>query len=130
MNPVLAEVQRIGGNPADDVWWWFVNRGPHGSEFTWAQTKSSPPGYVGLLHLQEIVAREEQAAPGFTARSRAVALSALQSSLPELIRRGLQVLAVVGDGDDIASAKGLTASDDSAVVADAKACIFELKMRR
>ena len=127
MNPILTEVRRLGGDPAATAWQWFVTRGPHGSDFTWAQTKSSPPGYVGLTHLQEIVAREEAASPGFLAQARSVALAALRSSHPDLIRRGLQVLGVVGTGADLESVMPLAASQDPAVAADAKACIFQLK---
>ena len=104
MNPILTEVRRIGGDPADAAWQWFVTRGPHGSDFTWAQTKSSPLG-----------------------RARSVALAALRSPHPELVRRGLQVLGVVGTGVDLESVKPLAASQDPAVAADAKACIFQLK---
>ena len=62
MHAPLTEIRRIGGDPADDVWQWFVTRGPHGSEFTWGQTRSSPPGYVGLTHLEEIVAARRRPA--------------------------------------------------------------------
>jgi hypothetical protein len=127
MHALLTEIRRIGGDPADDVWQWFVTRGPHGSEFTWGQTRSSPPGYVGLTHLEDIVAREEKARPGFSTRARSVALAALGSSHPDLVRRGLQVLGVVGTGTDLESVKPLAGSQDPQVAADAKACIFQLK---
>ena len=127
MNRILTEVRRIGGDPADDVWYWFVTRGPHGPDFTWTQIKSSPPGYVGLTHLEEIVAREEEATPGFLNRAHSVALAALGSSDPDLVRRGLQVLGVVGTAADLESVKLLAASSDPAVAADAKACVFQLK---
>ena len=129
MNPLLAEVHLVGGDPADDVWWWLLNRGPHGPDFTWSQSKSSPPGYVGSVHLEEVVAREEQANPGFSVRARSVALAALGSAHPEHVRRGLQVLGVVGGHADLNAAKLLTDSPNSAVAGDARACVFQLTRR-
>jgi hypothetical protein len=89
--------------------------------------KVQPSGDVGLTHLQEIVAREEDANPGFLSRAHSVALVALRSSHSELVRRGLHVLGVVGTGADLESVKPLVASQDPEIAADAKACVFQLK---
>lgn len=52
----LNAILQIGGDPADELWIWLVKRGPHGTSFTWGQTRSEPAGYVGICHLEEIAA--------------------------------------------------------------------------
>ena len=97
MNRALAsEIRRLGGDPADEAWAWLATRGPHGPTFTWGQTRLNPAGYTGIEHLREIVDEMGASVPSFRPDVEAVVRAALRSQLPELLRRAIQVAAVVG----------------------------------
>jgi hypothetical protein len=130
MNPALrAEIVRLGGDPTDQTWEWLLFRGPHGSSFTWGQTRNEPPGYVGLEHLRQIVAEYSENNAEFGKRALIAARASLSSSFPDIVRRGIQVIAVIGDETDAPRIKSLTANENESIKADAKACSFELKQR-
>jgi hypothetical protein len=124
---LVLEVQRLGGDPTDMVWRWFLLNGPHGPSFTWGQTRKEPPGYVGIDHLRKSVAELEAQDPLFVSRAKEVALVALQSHSTNFVRRAIQVLAAVGSDSDLGTVLALTAHGDNAVVGDARACAFELE---
>lgn len=130
ISKVLADaIRAAGGDPTEPAWDWFALRGPHGDGFTWAQTRKQPAGYVGVEHLEQIVAERQEADPTFHSRIRDVAKMALTSTDVELVRRGIQVAAVVGTEDDLQRIVNLTDHESAAVVADAKAGAFYLKKR-
>ena len=130
MNLSIAnEVIRLGGDPTDENWIWLVTRGPHGPSFTWSQTRNQPPGYVGVVHLQEIVGELAASMPNFQERVLSAIGSALNSEVPELARRAIQVAAVVGGGRELQRVKDLASSQNAAVASDARACAFYLKGR-
>lgn len=82
--PFATEISRLGADPADELWWWFVTTGPHGSDrFTWAQTRWEAPGHVSIEHLQRIVAEQRGSIPNFDARIHAICSLALSSRSPE-----------------------------------------------
>jgi len=124
---VVKEITRLGGNPSDEVWQWLTMRGPHGSAFTWAQTRSSPPGYVGIEHLQRIVGELASSIPSFQERALLVAQAAMASQFPDLLIRGIQVVALLGGEPELSRVKELTTSQDQLVASNAKACVFYLK---
>jgi len=127
--PMADEIIRLGGDPTDEVWLWLVTRGPHGPSFTWGQTRNEPPGYAGVNHLQEIVGELGVSVPSFQERSLQAINTAMDSALPELARRAIQVAAVVGGASELQRVKQLASSPDQAVASDAKACAFYLKGR-
>ena len=130
MNQAVAnEILRLGGDPTDEIWLWLVSRGPHGSSFTWSQTRDSPPGYVGVTHLQEIAGELVASIPAFEQRARHIVSTAMQSELTELARRAIQVAAVVGGNAELQLVRQLADSQDPAVASDARACAFYLKGR-
>jgi hypothetical protein len=122
-----SEVERLGGDPSDLVWDWFLFRGPHGQSFSWGRTRKHPPGYIGLEHLKSIIAEYASTDAAFPAAAHAVAKIALLSDYPGIVRRAIQVIAVVGDESDVDKIESLTNSDNVLIKTDAKACIFELK---
>ena len=124
---IIDAVAKIGGELADPVWQWFLQNGPHGSGFRWAPTKQGPPGYSGLDHLRDIVAEKSANDPEFPERSYEIAIAAIGSGNLELIRRGIQILAVVGDRNDVDKIKSFTDHCVDVVANDAKACLYELK---
>jgi hypothetical protein len=126
---LYEEVVRLGGDPSDPVWLWFLKRGPHGPDFTWGQTRRQPPGYVGVEHLQEIVEENAKLDTSFTEKARCVVARALNSNETQILRRAIQVAAVLGSQDELEAVSRLTKSENEAVVADAKACAFYLKRR-
>ena len=127
MNQALAnEIIRLGGDPTDEIWLWLVTRGPHGPSFTWSQTRSEPAGYVGVAHLQDIVGELASSIPSFQERAVFAVNAAMQSELPELARRAIQVAAVIGGNRELQLVKDLASSQDSAVASDARACAFYL----
>lgn len=130
MNKTLAnEITRLGGDPTDEVWVWLATRGPHGSSFTWGQTRSTPAGYVGVSHLQDIVSELASSIPGFQERALLAVNAAMHSELPDLVRSAIQVSAVIGGRRELQLVKDLASSLDTAVASDARACIFYLKRR-
>jgi len=130
MNRAIAnEIVRLGGDPTDEIWTWLVTRGPHGSSFTWSQTRNEPPGYVGVDHLQDIVGELAVSIPAFQERALRVVNVAMNSELTELARRAIQVAAVVGGSNELQRVKQLASSQDMVVASDARACAFYLKGR-
>ena len=130
MSPAtITEIMRLGGNPADEVWLWLVTRGPHGPSFTWSQRRNEAPGYVAVEHLHDVTRELTSSIPDFRQRARQVVRLAMQSNLPDLARRAIQVAAVVGGSDELLQVKQLVASPDAAVASDAKACAFYLRGR-
>ncbi|MBL0379682.1 MAG: hypothetical protein JKP90_08435 [Desulfofustis sp. PB-SRB1] len=130
MNNLIAdEVRSLGGEPTDDVWLWLLERGPHGEDFSWSQRKNKPPGYVGVEHLQQIVQERNANDSSFSERAREAVTLALRADNPVILRRGIQVAAVVGGEPELVAVVGLAQSEIQKVAADAKASAFYLKRR-
>jgi hypothetical protein len=130
MNKTLtAEILSLGGDATDEVWRWFLLNGPHGLHFTWGQTKSEPVGYIGVEHLQHVVAEKEERDASFPDRARAVVRLALSSTDPNFVRRAIQVAAVVGSESELRRIIALTTHELEPVAADARASAFCLKKR-
>ena len=127
---MTQEIRKLGGDPTEEIWLWLLNTGPHGLSFTWSQTRQQPSGYIGLQHLQEIVQERSSSDASFLERARHAAGIAMASKLPELIRRGLQIAAVVGGDAELDRARQLSASAHQEVAGDAKACAFHLRHGR
>jgi hypothetical protein len=125
----LNAILQIGGDPADELWIWLVKRGPHGTSFTWGQTRNEPAGYVGICHLEEIAAEMKVSVPDFVTRARSMVRIAAISEVSELARRAIQVAAVVGGEEELQLIRRLTECDDQEISAEAKACFFYLKRR-
>lgn len=123
---IVNEIIRLGGDPTDEVWRWLATRGPHGNSFTWGQTRREPPGYVGVDHLRRIVEEFSQTIPDFSERACAVVRTALASEQPDLVRRAIQIAAVISCPSEMHMIRQLVVSPHGEVAADAKACIFYL----
>ncbi len=128
-NKLATEIHRLGGDVGDLVWQWFVRNGPHGPSFTWRQTRKEPPGYVGVEHLESIIADHEEHDPGFRDRVKSVVQKALSSYDMNLLRRAIQVAAVVGDQTELQRLSELTRHESEKVAADARASAFYLRRR-
>jgi len=126
---LTAEIRRLDGDPTDEVWRWFLRHGPHGNSFTWSQTRGEPPGYIGVEHLQEIVAERMQVDPSFLARAKHVAELALLSTDQNFLCRAIQVASVVGSETELKRLALFTSHEDSVVAAHARAGVFYLKRR-
>jgi len=126
---VATAIRAVGGDPTEPGWEWLALKGPHGASFTWAQTKSEPPGYVGVEHLERVVAEKYEADPDFRAKVSNLVSKALASTDIGLLRRAIQVAAVVGTHEELRRIQSLTEHENAAVVADAKAGAFYLKRR-
>jgi hypothetical protein len=111
------------------VWLWLVRNGPHGPDFTWNQTRKASPGYVGIEHLLNIVAEREQIDRNFRDRAKAVIQKALLSDDIDLLRRAIQVAAIVGDQAELRQISALTKHESEQVAADARASAFYLRNR-
>jgi hypothetical protein len=126
---VAAAIRAVGGDPTQRGWEWLVLNGPHGDGFTWTQTKNQPPRYVGVEHLEQIVAERHDADPTFRTRAREIVRMALTSTDMDLLRRAIQVAAVIGSEEELHRIQGLAAHENQAVAADARASGFYLKRR-
>jgi hypothetical protein len=124
-----SEIIKLGGDPSDSVWQWFVINGPHGPHFTWGQTRREPAGYVGLEHLREIVTERASADSEFVVNLRDVVRRALASENLQLLRRAIQVAAVVGGAIELERIVGLIKHTDQNVSTDARACLYILRRR-
>lgn len=114
--------------PADlALWRWLIERGPHGTSFTWSPTRSGPPGYVGIEHLQQVIAERAGHEPDFPARIRDIAHMALAASEAEILRRAIQVAAVVGGDRELRVIATLVDHPEPTVAADARAGRFFLR---
>lgn len=130
MNSALTtEIRRLGGDPTDEVWRWFLRNGPHGNSFTWSQTRGEPPGYVGVEHLQSIVAERMQVDPSFVTRAKHVAELALSSTDQNFLCRAIQVASVVGSDNELKRLVPFSTHENSEVAAHARAAVFYLKRR-
>jgi len=128
MNSRLAsEVIALGGNPTDSVWRWLLLQGPHGSAFTWGQSRHEPPGYVSLDHLRQVIEKRQADDAKFPDRVIQAARACLGSSDAEIVQRGIQVIAVVGEASDLKAVMALAKSGNPKVAGDARACAFELR---
>ncbi|MDN7488987.1 MULTISPECIES: hypothetical protein [unclassified Burkholderia] len=123
---IVNEVIRLGGDPTNEIWRWLAARGPHGNSFTWGQTRQEPPGYVGVDHLRKIVEEFSRTIPDFSEKACAVVRAALASEQPDLVRRAVQIAAVIGGPSELHVIRQLVASAHSEVAADARACVFYL----
>jgi len=126
---LVAEVERLGGNVADDVWRWLLRNGPHGSDFTWSQTRGNPPGYVGVEHLQRIVAEKAEIDASFPVRASAVVRRALSSTDVNVLRRAIQVAAVIGAERELVQVTALVTHENDLVAMDARSSAFYLRKR-
>jgi hypothetical protein len=127
---MVDEIMRIGGDPADEVWHWLCMRGPHGEDFSWGQTRDNPAGYIGIVHLEKVINERSIVDATFRERACKAALRALSSSTPDLVRRGIQVLAVVAGAAEQSNIKTFISAPQTEIAADAKACMFYLKRRK
>jgi hypothetical protein len=130
MNSALtAEIRRLGGDPTDEMWIWFLRRGPHGNSFTWSQTRGEPPGYVGVEHLQTIVAEQMDIDPSFITRAIGVAELALSSTDQNFLCRAVQVASVIGTESELKRLAPFASHENPVVAAHARAGMFYLKKR-
>ncbi len=125
----VEAIRSVGGDPTDHMWEWLASYGPHGDSFTWSQTRSSPPGYVGIEHLERLLVERDSQAPGYREEARVRACAGLEVQEPSLLRRCIQVAAAAGAQLELERISALVSHDNPAVAADAKAAKFHLKMR-
>jgi hypothetical protein len=128
-NALTAEIRRLGGDPTDETWRWFLRNGPHGESFTWSQTRGEPPGYVGVEHLQAIVAERMQTDPTFITRAMQVVGLAFSSTDRNFLCRAIQVASVIGTESELKRIAPFASHEDSVVAAHARAGVFYLKKR-
>lgn len=103
--------------PSDDlVWRWFVAQGPHGLSFTWRK--------IEWERLRKVIEEYRDADEMFSEKARAIALEGLASDDPVLICKGLQVLSVLWNADDIDVIRERLSHPDEAVVQNARSCLF------
>ena len=107
------------------VWPWLLTRGPHGQSFEWGQTPGTPRDFRSLDLLRRSIAEQSSSDESFIANVRAAALELLTTDDPELLRRALQVLSVVGDETDTQTMESFLDHQDAGVRKDARASLFE-----
>ena len=110
-------------DPGDPVWHWFIFNGPHGSQFKWHSEVPAVPRDIELLN--EFIARNTESNAAFADSARAIALRALQSENTTLVRKGIQVLAVLGTETDLELVVPFTKHPQPTVAVDARCCLFE-----
>jgi hypothetical protein len=76
---------------------------------------------------REQIADKVRADSMFATKLRQVALEAVKSDAPSIVRRALTALAFVGTDTDLGTVEGLKAHGDAAVSKDAATCLYEIK---
>lgn len=98
---INREIPRLitGSGELGIVWQWLLLRGPHGRCFGWE--RKGPGTYRAIEHLREIVVRWAEEEPEFPEKARQVAREAIEHEDSDIVRRGIQVLSVVGSDADL-----------------------------
>lgn len=107
------------------VWPWLMTRGPHGSLFEWGQNPGGPRDFRCLELLRTSIAEQTADDESFPSEVRSAALELLATADSDFIRRGLQVLSVVGNEWDDELVKSFLDHPDAIVRKDARASLFE-----
>jgi hypothetical protein len=107
------------------VWPWLATRGPHGPSFEWGQNPGAPRDFRCLELLRTSIAEQTADDESFPAEVRSAALELLATDDSEFIRRGLQVLSVVGTEGDNEFVISFLEHPDANVRKDARASLFE-----
>jgi hypothetical protein len=120
---------RDAEDPSDPVWQWFILNGPHGDRFAWHKESAVMPRDLDLL--SQFILERAEGDSEFPEKARRVALRALELEDPVLVRTGIQVLAILGQADDLARVRQLVDHLDPKVAKDARCCLFErgIKLR-
>lgn len=107
------------------VWPWLLTRGPHGPLFEWGQNPGAPRDFRCLELLRRSIADLADGDESFPSEVRRAALELLTTTDSEFIRRGLQVLSIVGNERDDELIKSFLDHRDANVQKDARASLFE-----
>jgi hypothetical protein len=108
--------------PTDTISHWFLTLGPHGgSKFRW--TRGGIFSSIDGLH--RVVEKLAETDPAFPEKARRIALKAIEWGSPGIIRRAIQVLAVVGESADFPVVTRFLQHADERVAADARCFFFE-----
>ncbi len=126
---IQNEIENLGGDFTKQEWQWLINNGPHSKDFTWSQTRSEPPSYVGIEHLERIVQEKIDNKTAFLSDAQKMVGWALKSSNTNVLLRAIQFSGVVGTATELKVISGLTKHTDSLISNNAKACAFYLKKR-
>jgi len=102
-----------------------MTRGPHGPSFEWGQNPGAPRDFRCLELLRTSIAEQTADDESFPSEVRNAALELLVSDDAEFVRRGLQVLSVVGTEADNELVESLLEHSDARVRKDARASLFE-----
>jgi hypothetical protein len=86
--------------------------------------------YIGIVRLEEVINERSVIDASFRKRACDAAFRTLSSSTPELMRRGIQALAVVAGAPEQAITKAFASAPQTEIAADARACMFYLKKRQ
>ncbi len=120
----IGRIAREGGDP---IWYWLLRNGPHGGSFQWSSGKHGRKSDLAILH--QIIAEFTESDADFANKAREAAIKALEHDEPSVLRRGIQVLSVVGRLDDLIAVRALLEHPDRAVAQDARSCLFERGQR-
>ncbi|MCP3675307.1 MAG: hypothetical protein GY829_12650 [Gammaproteobacteria bacterium] len=123
------EIENLGGDFTKPEWQWLLNNGPHGTSFTWSQTKSEPAGCVGVELLEEFVQEKSENSDSFRKAAEVMITQALESNNTNILIRAIQVGAVIGSEKELKVISTLTKHPEDLVFKNAKASVFYLKKR-
>jgi hypothetical protein len=115
-----------GGDP---VWHWFLHSGHLRDNFKWHKTLPWDWALRDIDVLRNEIGEQTEADVDFPAKVRIVALEAVQSEDPLIIRMAIQALCVVGSEDDLLVVRDLVGHSDPDVATEARTCLFERKHR-
>ena len=120
---------KLAEDPTDPVWSWFILNGPHGERFQWERYGELPRD---IEYLRKFIDERAVSDPMFPQKARLVALKALESNHPVLVRTSIQVLTVLGTEEDMENIKAFLEAEDEEIAKDARCSLFErgIKVKR
>ena len=125
-NPTSVSSRRRRELGTDQERHWFFGRGLLGENFEWhteyGQWTKLPSG---LERMRNQIVDMTAADPEARSRLRSIALEALESAEADHVRRGVQVLCVLGTDEDLKRVLGLKEHSSTEVVRDVRSCLFE-----
>lgn len=113
---------KLGGDPSDSAWRWFILNGPHGERFQWTRFGALPRD---IEFLEKFINEREDTDFGFREKIREISLKSLDLDNITLIRTAIQVLTIVGNDDDIKLVAQFVEDENIDIQNDAKCALFE-----
>jgi hypothetical protein len=118
--------QELADDPGDIVWRWFIFNGPHGNSFEWRRNIG---GQSDLEALRKFIEEKSETIPDFKERAKRICRLALKKDDEQYIRKGIHILTILGNDEDMISVQKFVSSPNPKISNDAVCGLFERGIR-